>query len=577
MRAYSTLASIFLLAALSLADVNYTVKIDPSGSDLKVKMILPSKGEKVSVQIPNWAPGSYSYSDNFRNIQDVKATRAGEDTEVEHPDNNTWDVPTGKSGEVTIEYRVVRGPNTERMHLTGPSTYLYVVGRKAEPCHVTFEIPQTWRTTCGLQGEDNKYSAPDYDTLADNPVTVGIFESDYYVSHGVPHEIAYFGGDVKSVDRAKVLDYCRRVTDAEARFWGGLPFKKYVWHFTVMPGPDGGWGLEHLSSTTMGIAAGLGKGTVSVMAHELFHAWNVKRIRPKVLGPFNYLELPKTGGLWLSEGVTDYYADLLLFRYGIFDEGYMLDNIVSNTRTNRANDQRFKISPYDASLRVNEANNGRGNSSGLGISYYTTGWLAGFCLDTELRSTTNGKYSLDDLMHRLWEQCKDGKPGFEEGDIRKILVSLGGEHMGQCYDEWVTKPGELPIEQQAAKLGILVQTIQESYDDPGFEFRPNRNSGQVTVTRDYEELGLKRGDEIVKVGDIAKADSAAQIADTLSKWQKELTRGRTVSVTFKRGDDEFTKEIAVKEGKRPVIKAEISPTASAAQNALRKDWGTPKN
>ncbi len=576
MRALSALAGALLLLALSPADIDYRVVINPEVNDITVRMTIPAQGEKVSIQIPNWAPGSYRLVENFRLIRDVTATRGGQVAQVENPDDNTWVVPDGATGDVTISYRIARGPNTERMHLTGPATYLYVVDRKEEPCTVEFQIPESWDTACGLEGVSHRYTAPDYDTLADNPVTVGIFESDTYTSNGVPHQIVYFGGDVKLVDRAKVIQYCQEISDAQARFWGGLPFSKYVWHFTISPGQDGGWGLEHLSSTTIGLAAGLGKGTVSVMSHELFHAWNVKRIRPRVLGPFDYLQLPKTGALWFSEGVTDYYADLLLYRYGTFDERHFLDNIVSNTRNHRNNNQRLEISPYDASYRVGEAANGRGNSSGLGISYYTVGWLLGLCLDAELRTVTNGQYSLDDVLYRLWEQCRDDQPGFEEGDIRKILVELGGEHMGDRYDEWVMKPGELPIEAQATKLGYELKTVDEAFDNPGFEYRLNRTTGVTAVVRDVEELGLRRGDELVKVGTIAKAAEVGESANIYDQWQKQLTRGKTVEVTFRRGNQEFTKSITVREAKRPVLTANPAAAATPEQLAHRRALGRPR-
>lgn len=556
------------------AEIAYTISMESGGAGLKMEMVIPSKGEAVQLQIPNWAPGSYRLTQNFRRISEVTAVRAGRSAEVTRKDDNTWEVAGGSQGDIRLTYQIASGPVTPKMHLTGPANYLYVKNRLGEACTLNLKMPEGWRATCGLQEKGKGFIAPDYDTLADNPLTVGIFESDYYTYKGVKHEIAYYGGDVATVDRKAVIDYCQKVTDSQSRFWNGLPFKKYVWHFTVMPGADGGWGLEHLSSTTMGIARGLGQGTVSVMSHEYFHAWNVKRIRSSVLGPFDYLVLPKTGAIWLLEGVTDYYADLLLYRYGIFDEEYFMRNIVTNTNTTRANPERFNVSPYDSSYRVGEAANGQGNSAGFGVNYYNTGWLLGLVFDAELRHVTGGKKSLDDLMYLLYEQCKDGKPGFQEGDIRKHLVTLGGTRLGEVYDEWVMKPGELPVEQQIAKIGYEMSKTQTYFDDPGFQFGAGR-TGNVTVTRDAAELGLVRGDEIVSVNGVAKAGDPAETAKVLASWREMMKAGATVEVILMRGEEKITKSITVKQGSRDVLSVTIQKAANPATVTLRKGLGAP--
>jgi len=566
----------FLLSSLGMAhaDIAYTITMVEGGNGFQVDMVIPSTGGAVQLQIPNWAPGSYRLTENYKRIADVTAVRSGRPAEIVRKDNNTWEVSSGTRGDIRLSYKVASGPVTTRSHLTGPANYLYVKDRLNEACTLSFKLPAGWRATCGLEEKNKGFIAPDYDTLADNPVSVGVFESDYYTYKGVKHEIAYYGGDVSSVDRKVVMDYCQKVTDAESRFWGGLPFKKYVWHFSVLPGADGGWGLEHLSSTTMGIARGVGPGTVSVMAHEYFHAWNVKRIRSSVLGPFNYLELPKTGALWLLEGVTDYYADMLLYRYGIFDEAYFLGNIVGNTRTTRANPERLNISPYDSSYRVGEASNGQGNSAGFGVNYYNTGWLVGLVLDIEIRSKTDGKKSLDDVMYALYAQCKDGKAGFQEGDIRKHLIDVGGAGMGEVYDEWVMKPGELPVESQLLKFGYEMKTTQEPFDDPGFQFFPGR-TGLVTVTRDAEELGLKRGDEILSVNGVVKASDPAEARNVVAAWQGLMKAGATVEVEFQRGEEKFTKSITVKQAHRDVLKVEPLNSPGTNVMKLRKAWAVP--
>ncbi|MBS1710338.1 MAG: M61 family metallopeptidase [Armatimonadetes bacterium] len=571
MRFVALMALTTALASPAFARVDYSVRIVKGGDGVQVEMTVPSDGKAFRVQMPNWAPGSYRLANSAQFVADISAQRSSRKVSVTKVDDNTWEVGAGMSGNAVITYTRKTGPLTDRLHLTGPSYYLYAVGRTQEACTLDFSLPEGWRATNGLLEKDGRFVAESYDVMADAPTTIGVFESDFYEVRGVKHEIAYFGGDPSKVDRQKVKETCQKISEAEASFWGGLPFKKYVWHFTVLQSQDGGWGLEHLSSTTIGLAQGFGKGTVSVLAHELFHAWNVKRIRSSVLGPFDYTKLPKTGALWWLEGVTDYYADVILYRYGLYEETDMLGSIVSNVRTTRANDQRMQVSPYDSSYRVGEAANGQGNSAGFGVNYYNTGWLVGICLDIEIRSRTNGKKSLDDVIKGLYEQCRDNKPGFAEGAIRDELVKVGGKEMGPLYDKWVREPGELPVEAQLAKIGYTLQTKVETFGNPGFALSWLAD-GRLMVGRGARPEGINIGDEVISVDGIAKvADTEAQ-KEVQARWKAAMAPGKTVHFVFQQGDMTAERDLEVKA--TTSTSYSVIPDESASPNAvrLRKGW-----
>ena len=320
-------------------------------------------------------------------------------------------------------------------------------------------------------GNQALYKVATYDVLADNPVTWGDYTLDTYKSYGKTHYIAYRGIPKKDVDRAYVMKACKFISDMEGDFFGGgVPYDRYVWHFSVNDAPDGAGGLEHLSSTQISLASGVGPGAVSVLSHEFFHLWNVKRIRSKILGPFDYTTQPQTGALWWLEGVTDYYAHTLLGRYGWYGKNErspdpiskLYADAVQNLTAVRARQARLDVSPYESSYRVRDAANGRGNSQGYQVSYYDTGWLCGLVLDIEMLDQTSGKHSLDDVELALWEQCKDDNPGFEERDIRRHLVAFGGYSLGTFYDDVIMKPGELPVEKQLAKIGKELLTVDET-------------------------------------------------------------------------------------------------------------------
>jgi predicted metalloprotease with PDZ domain len=568
------LAVLAVLAPAARAEIDYRVTPQPEAKSLRVQVTVPSQGSRVQVQIPNWAPGSYSLANYRDQIKEMKATGPdGTELRVERTDPNTWTVDAAPA-QVTFAYNVPFQVNRDVGHYSGPGVYVYVVGRIREACRLTLDLPEAWRSASGLdEAGPNAYFAPNYDVLADNPVTVGKFESDSYTAMGVPHTIVYYAGDPGALDREAVVKTCRFISESQGSFFGGLPFSKYVWHFNVMEAADGGWGLEHLSSTTIGLAAGLGPGTVSVCSHEYFHAWNVKRIRSRVLGPFDYQVLPKTGALWWLEGVTDYYANVFLHRYGWFDTDYFHQALLRNLDRTRSNQRRFEVSPYDASLRVGEANNGRGNSNGFGVSYYNTGWLVGMCLDIELRSATAGQRSLDDVVLKLWEMCKDDQPGFEEGAIRDILVDLGGDRLGEKYDEWVMKPGELPVEDQLAKVGLKIESTDVSFMDMGVVPQMAPKDGGVRVRQ-----ALRMARDVLQPRDVITAiDGTALDTSSFGKlaadWDEKLAAlkpSSDVELTVLRGEETLKVKVQVGEGRRKARR--IVPNGDTAKDELRKQW-----
>lgn len=578
MRAIIVLASL-CAACICAADIRYVVSPDIEKNRLKVTVVIPARGEKTQVQIPNWSPGSYRLANFAGNIEDMQGSdTAGAALQTERTDNNTWTISNDAANAVRVSYFVPAQLQYGTIHYSGPPTYVYVLGRKNEKCVLQVSVPDGWRVAVGLDevsGQKNTFSASDYDVLADNPVTIGEFRMDTYSVRGKPHYIVLRGIAKDDVDMEKLKKYCSFVTQSMTDFFQDIPYNKYVWHFDVGDRTDGGGGLEHLSSTQIGLGSGLGPRSFSVIAHEFFHLWNVKRTRSKPLGPFDYLVLPKTGALWFLEGTTDYYASLLPTRYGWRSEEDLFDDLISNMDSVRSNSARLQVSPFDASFRVGEASNGRGNSSGYNISYYNLGWLAGFCLDVEIREKSNGKYSFDDVTRALYAMCKGGKPGFEEDEIRKQCVKFGGASLGEFYDAVIMRPGEMPIEAQLAKLGLKTETEKQNYVETGFSWAPAANEKAIRVTRVREPAN-----EVLKQGDLVLAVSELPLQAANNRRQSELAdgviakiaAGQAMSLTIKRDDETKTVQITPVSRTREVKVVRPDLGASDAQKKLMKDW-----
>lgn len=567
-----------LAPIVAAAEIAYTVQPHAERGVLRISMRIPVQRPEVSLQMPSWAPGSYRLTTNFRNVGAFAATDpSGKALAFDKPDDSTWRV-TGADREVLVRYEVPSPLVAGASHYSGPSTYLYVVGRTAERCTVNFELPAEWQVAIGLDAvgrSTTQFAAADYDVLADNPATLGQFILLGYNVLGKPHFIAMRGAPAAEVNRQYILKACRSITEAQASFFGGLPYTKYVWHFNVNDAPDGAGGLEHLSSTQISLASGVGPRAVSVLSHEFFHLWNVKRIRSAPLGPFDYTQLPKTGALWWLEGVTDYYAHTFLHRYHWWGTDMFHKDILDNVRTVRANPQRLEVSPHDASMRVGEASNGRGNSRGFGVSYYDTGWLVGMCLDLEIRALTQGRRSLDDVVLALWQQCRDDKPGFAEDEIRKQCIRFGGAAMGPFYDQVVMKAGELPVEAQLAKVGLRISDRMETFPDPGFDWTANRADRGVRIrnVRGSAEDRLRNGDLIVEVnGQSTRHDTTRAMSEAMTGQMEKIDAQTTLVLRVVRDGKEVEVRVLPSSEIRTSRRIEDLAVVDGAMRKLREGW-----
>ena len=587
---FASLACIWTASAM--AEIDYRVKVNSTDHRFEVTMSVPvSAAGPLTVQIPNWSPGAYFQRDGGQNIHDLTVTdSSGSALAVTHPIGNTWTITATAPGQVKINYWTStrgggfgmgggRGAVDESyVQLSGPSVYLYAVDRKQERCKVTFEVPSGWKCLVGLDptsGPANTYIAPTYDVLADNPMSSGQVNVETYNLRGKTHTIVLEGAGKDMIDKDLILKDCRFVSAAETDFWGGAPYHKYVWHFIVTPHGRGGGGLEHLSSTQITLSSDLTSSTISLLAHEYFHLWNVKRIRSNVLGPFDYTKLPKTGALWWLEGVTDYYASLLPYRYGTWTRQEFYGEIIQNMRAIQSNPARLTVSANDASLRVAEANGGRGNSNGFQISYYNLGWLVGLCLDTEIRSQTNGKHSLDDVAHALFNECKNDKPGFQEDEIRKLCIKFGGPALGPFYDSVVMKGGEKPIAEQLAKMGLKLETKDETYAETGFNAAPSFGSSGIGVSgiRGPAVGKLESSDIITSVN--GTTIEGKEMREAITLVQAALTGakvGTPIELVVRRGGENVKVTVEPVSATRPIHTVVTDPEATSARKALGEAW-----
>lgn len=545
---------------------------------LEISIKVPIREPVTRFQIPNFAPGHYVLLSVANDVSDVSADGPdGKPAAVEKTDANTYSINTPNKGTVTFRYAMPLRPAEAGVLWQGPYVYMYVVGRKEEPCRLVlkgFEGAKFGVPLDPAKGR-NEYTAPNYDVLADSPICAGDLLTDIYTVDGKPHHMNLYGAAKTEVDLPYLNMICKRLTEAQGRMFGGLPYKRYMWQFRVVDSEGGGGGLEHLNSTNITLATGLSSGTISLLSHEFFHLWNVKRIRSKPLGPFDYLSIPKTGALWWLEGTTDYFASLVCARTGLWSEEEFFADLMQNVSTTRANPRRMEISPYEASFRVGEAAGGRGNSQGFGINYYNTGWVAGLCLDAEIRHRTGGLRSLDDVVRNLYNLCRDNRPGFEEDEIRRQLIAVAGPDMGPIYDSWIMKPGELPVEAQLEKLGYRFGRRQVISANTGYraQVAKAQRGMRVLSATGPAEGKLQRDDIIVAVNGVPC--DFPTLRSILGAYRKGLGKplaGTAIALKVRRGETVIDVEIVPNSTSREEFVVDQTVFGDASFTAKRRGW-----
>lgn len=482
--------------------IDYTVAPRPAeAGELRTQVtvhVAGLKGEKsVRLQMAVWSPGDYHVMNHARFVRNVSAAYDpvnGEQSQqaVAHPDPNTWDVPLNGRDSVTVTYSLPNTPPgffSDNVRVTstfafynGPATYMYVVGHKTDPVTLHVALPAGWKqsyTPLATDGEtSNAYAAPDYDTLADSPLVAGDFATREFTAVGRTHTLVFFD-DHKGMNYDEFAPVLKKVVEEENRLMGGPPYARYGFFIDVN---GGGGGLEHLNSCRVAWGKGFSpRFAAGFFGHEFFHLWDVKRIRPEVLGPFDYVNPPRTRNLWFCEGVTDYYSDMSVFRAGLTaanggatPESRLYAGFAGLISGHQNNPAHRTVTADESSLRVFEA----GNSDGYGgLSYYQKGKLIGLCLDLKLRALTEGKSSLDAVMRDMMQRYGLPKPGFPEDGIRDAVIRAGGETMGPFYDRLARSTEEMPFAECFVGIGLRLT----GGNGASYRISPDPNAGTKIV------------------------------------------------------------------------------------------------
>ncbi len=512
--------------------LQYTISFPQPHTHLyEVSFVIGNVTDKqLELAMPTWTPGSYLQREYARNVQDFAVRdEAGNPVRWEKTSKNVWLVSAGEADgrprTFTASYRVyaneltVRTSHLDASHayFNGASVFMFVRGALDQPCRLKVKAPAGWQVTTPLAlapEADGYYPAPNFDILVDSPVEVGTHQILEFEVRGKKHRIAIWGD--ASYDEKRLKEDFARFIEQAAQIFGGLPYDHYT--FITHLQPNIGGGLEHLNSTTIqsrpdsfrtrrGYAGFLG-----LASHEYFHLWNVKRIRPKVLGPFDYEHENYTRALWLSEGCTDYYGSQLLRRAGLITPEEYLDGLGSLITGYEQTPGHLVQSAEAASFNtwIKEYRPDE-NSVNTAYSYYPRGDLLGWLLDFEIRARTNNTKSLDDVMRYLYENYALRSTGFPENELKGAFEKVAGADLTDFFNRYVSGTEEPDFNRYLQQAGLQLNpvTLPSPYDEPnvkrgalGFTIRPNGNRAVVATvlsgTPAYDG-GVNVDDELVAI------------------------------------------------------------------------------
>ena len=536
--------SLFVLFLNGQSSISFTVSMEePASHIFHVQMKYSDfKEAPVDLKMPVWTPGYYQRLNFANNVMNFGATDlSGNKLNWEKVSDNTWRINTAKEKSIVLEYDVktnrafVATPylDTGRAYILPAGVFLYPDKKINHSVTVSVKPFSGWNNIAtGLDpvlGKQNTYSAPDYDVLYDCPLLVGnLDELSPFSVKGIPHRfLAYKAGNF---DKVQLMNDLKKIVESASDLIGDIPYKHYTF---IGIGPGAG-GIEHLNSTTVSFSGNSLNSaqsrlrTLFFLAHEYFHHYNVKRIRPIELGPFDYEKGSRTKQLWISEGLSVYYEYLVVKRAGLCSEDELIDALRSNMMAFENKPGRHFQSLAEASFETwSDGPFGRtGDEVNKTISYYNKGPIVGLLLDFKIRHMTKNKRSLDDVMRSLYKEYYQQKQrGFTEEEFKSTCEKIIGSPIDDIL-EYVYTTKEIDYKKYFDYAGLDIDTAAKELQGGWFGVNTRTRNDSVFISSvDYESpawnTALRQQNIILEInGEKAQATNAANLFKNKSPGDK---------------------------------------------------------
>ena len=563
--------------------------------------------------MPVWTPGSYLVREFERHVQDFAATdAAGQPLKWEKTNKTTWRVTTNGAREWHAKYRVYANElsvrtselNSSHAFWNNANLLMYLDGFLKSPSTIRVVAPDVWKVATGLPGvagQRNTFRAENFDVLYDSPFEASNFKSIVFNVKGVPHRIVIDGEG--NYDPERMRRDVQKIVETQVELMGGeIPYRDYT--FILHVRNDAGGGLEHANSTALGyprfgfritrgdratsaapVTTGPAerdyRGFLSLVSHEFFHLWNVKRIRPDALGPFDYTQENYTKLLWVAEGITDYYADLTLRRAGLITENEFLTATARAIQTLQNTpgrmEQSVEESSFDTWIKFYRPDENSVNSQ---VSYYDKGAILGLLLDLEIRKRTSGAKSLDDVMRYLYTEFFKKDRNYTPADFQKAAELAAGSSLTEFFAKYVRGTEDLNYNSALAAAGLQLDTGITTADGGKpiervfFGADVEQQGERLMVRRVYAgspayEQGLNAGDQIVAL------DNMRVTRDFFNARIAEKKPGDLINLSIFRFDDLSTLLIKLGGRTEGTYRITTLPAQTEAQKQIYRAWIGP--
>lgn len=583
-----------LTAAADAAEpIVYTLSFaDAQNSYVDVEARLPIEGRtELEVMMAVWTPGSYLVREYARHVEQVRAeSETGQALQLVKTRKNRWRISAlGGASAVVLRYKVygremsVRTNWVERDFalINGAPTFVTLADDPGpRPHEIHIRRPEGWSAAHTalppVEGEADRFRAPDYDTLVDSPILLGSPRTAQFEVGGKPHLLVDDGGgDVWNTEQAAAD--VQRIIETQQAFWGSVPYDRYT-ILNVIHEARGG--LEHLSSTVVMASRWHQRlrprylQWLRLVSHEYFHTWNVKRLRPVELGPFDYERENHTRSLWIAEGVTSYYDALLLHRSGLstVDEylGMLSDRVQAVQRTPGRAIRSLELASFDAWIRYYRRDE---NSVNTDMSYYDKGAAVAWLLDARIRAATRGKKSLDDVMRAAYDRFS-GERGFRTEAFYALASEIAGVDLGPWFEAHAGGTDELDYGPALKWLGLRFAPSEEAPDRGWLGIDTAYSGGRLRVAEVLRggpawQAGVNPDDELVAI-------EGYRLGPDLGERLRQYRPGTRVELLVSRRQRMVTLPVVLgPPPTAPVI--EFDPDASKVAAGRRAAWlATPE-
>lgn len=590
------------------ASIHYTIRLPQAKNHYAdIELICETAGRpRLELMMPTWTPGSYLIREYSRHVESISATDAdGKPLSISQTRKNRWMVSCEGAESVVVRYRLYCNEMTVRTNkvesefalFNGASTFISPVEAREQEHRVRIELPAEWKhAVCALPnpGRDQQvFVASSFDELVDSPILCGN-PNIYSFEVGDREHLLVSIGEGDIWDGSATAEDLRKIVAEHHRFWGVVPYPRYIFFNLLV---ESGGGLEHDNSTVMMISRWYYRDRdkyvrwLGLASHEFFHTWNVRRLRPRPLVQYDYENEVYLRSLWIAEGVTSYYDDLQLARAGLISQKEYLATLSKQIETLQTtpgrNIQSLVDSSHDTWIKLYRPNENSGNAQ---VSYYNKGAVAAFLLDTEIRSATDGKKSLDDVM-RLLYQRHSGDVGYTPGDFRSIVSEVAGTELTEWFARYIDGVDELDYTKALDWYGLQFHSETKSGNsttdsdssssaDARASAAENEvwvglttedSSGRLVITRVRRDspafqAGFNVQDEIIAIDDYRV--TAKQWTERLKQYQP----GDSVNVLVARREKLMTLRPVLGHKPEDSWKLEIVSEPTAEQGRRMAEW-----